>query len=273
MPLLSPYLTIIKMVFNRSFYFYLVAIFLSGLTVEGQAQTLKVAAAANTQFVMKALQEDFKKRSGIEVMVITGSSGKLAAQIKNGAPYDLFLSADMDFPLNLYNSGFALTRPKVYALGSLIVCGGSGLDLKNWRSLLSGHSVSKIAIANPALAPYGKAAEQALRHERLWDSVQSKLVLGESISQVNTYVVTGSVPVGFTTEALIHEYRAGTDNPDRKPLQWLRISPQIYEPIRQGLVLLKYSKKDNYAAALKFFNYLSSPAAKELLKQNGYRIP
>lgn len=233
------------------------------------AQSLKVAAAANTLFVMKALQADFKEKTGIEMTVITGSSGKLTAQIRNGAPYDLFLSADTDFPDELYKSGFTIGKPKVYALGSLIICSGSGLDLKNWKTLLSGSSVSKIAMANPALAPYGKAAEQALKQARLWEKLQPKLVLGESISQVNTYLVTGSVAVGFTTEALISEYRATASS----PLRWVRINPNTYQPIRQAAVLLSYSKKENYNAALKFFNYLSSPAAKQLLKLNGYHIP
>jgi len=246
---------------------FLCLLLVTGLSSSVRAQTLRVAVAANAQFVMKVLLADFKKKTGIESEIIAGSSGKLTAQIKNGAPYDLFLSADMDFPAALYKEGFALTPPKVYALGSLIVCSTSGLDVKNWQTLLRHNSVKKIAIANPALAPYGKAAEETFRYYNLWNQVKGKLVLGESISQVNTYLTTGVVSIGFTTEALVHE------SPSVQKLQWARIDPNVYKPIQQGMVILSYAKQGNYGNAVKFFNYLSSPAAKQLLKKNGYQIP
>jgi molybdate transport system substrate-binding protein len=237
------------------------------LSLAAQAQPLRVAVAANAQFVMKALQADFKKKTGIETEVIAGSSGKLMAQIKNGAPYDVFLSADMDFPKILYKEGFGINKPKVYALGSLIVCGTSDLDVKNWKKLVAGTNTNKIAIANPALAPYGKAAEQSLRHYRLWDKIKSKMVLGENISQVNTYISTGVVSLGFTTEAFVYE------NPEGAKLKWAKIDPRVYDEIEQGMLILAYAKKGSYDKALKFFSYLQSPAARQLFKKNGYRIP
>ena len=232
-----------------------------------QAQPLRVAVAANAQFVTKALQADFKKKTGIETEVIVGSSGKLTAQIKNGAPYDVFLSADMEFPKALYNEGFGINRPKVYALGSLIVCSTSDFDVKNWRNLLVTGKVNKIAIANPALAPYGKAARQVLRNYGLWDKINTKMVFGESISQVNTYIAAGAVSLGFTTEALICE------SPDAAKLKWLKVDHKAYDEIKQGMLILLYAKKGNYNKAIKFFNYLQSPAARQLFVKNGYRIP
>lgn len=237
------------------------------LSLTAQGQTLRIAVAANAQFVMKALQADFKKKTGIETQMIAGSSGKLTAQIKNGAPYDIFLSADMDFPKTLYNEGFGISQPKVYALGSLIVCSTSDFDLKNWRSLLTTNKVNKIAIANPALAPYGKAARQALSHYGLWDKINTKMVLGESISQVNTYIAAGVVSLGFTTEALIYE------SPDAAKLKWLKVDHKAYDEIKQGMLILAYAKRGNYNKAIKFFNYLQSPAARQLFMKNGYRIP
>nr|WP_294871349.1 molybdate ABC transporter substrate-binding protein [uncultured Pedobacter sp.] len=237
------------------------------LSLATHAQPLRVAVAANAQFVIKALQADFKRRTDIEIEIITGSSGKLTTQIKNGAPYDVFLSADMDFPNALYKEGFGISPPKVYALGSLIVCSTSDFELKNWRNLLTTNKVNKIAVANPLLAPYGKAAEQALRHYGLWDKINSKMVLGESISQVNTYISTGVASLGFTTEALIYE------SPDAAKLKWVKVDHKVYDEIKQGMLILTYAKKRNYDKALKFFNYLQSPAAKQLFKKNGYRIP
>lgn len=231
------------------------------------AQPLRLAVAANAQFVIKKLQADFRQRTGIETEAVTGSSGNLSAQIRNGAPFDVFLSADMDFPNALFKEGLAVTRPREYAFGSLIVCSTQDLDLKNWRTLLPQAVIQKIAVANPALAPYGKAAEQALRKYGLWAGVQPKFVYGESISQVNTFVTTGAATLGFTTEALVYELT------DKTPLKWVQIDPRLYEPIRQGFIILSYAKKGNYDKAVQFSRYLGSPAAKQLLKQSGYKTP
>jgi len=257
---------------KRSFGLVPLLFFGIGIVV-GQSQTLRIAAAANTRFVMKHLQEDFKKKTGISIEVITGASGNLTAQIKNGAPYDLFFSADMEFPAKLYKTGFALNAPKIYALGSLIVCSRSRPDIKNWRRLLSLPSVNKIAIANPSLAPYGKAAEDALKYYKLWELVQPKLVLGESISQVNTYVVTGSAVIAFTTEALLQELKAQQGNTEFRQFYWAKVDPAVYRKIEQGMIILSHAKKENYAAAVKFFNYISSAAAGQILKKSGYRLP
>lgn len=232
-----------------------------------QSSPLRLAVAANAQFVIKALQADFKKRTGIETETITGSSGKLAAQIKNGAPYDLFLSADMKFPETLFKEGFGATAPKEYASGNLIVCSISAPDVKNWRVLLTQERIKKIALANPALAPYGKAAEQALRRYGLWDGVNAKLVYGESISQVNTYITTGTVELGFTTESLVYEH------PEKEKLRWARVDSSVYEKIRQGFLVLRHAREGNYAKALQFSKYLLSPAAKQILKRSGYQTP
>jgi molybdate transport system substrate-binding protein len=245
----------------------LLTLFCCMFLLNASAQRLRIAVAANAQFVIKKLQADFKKKTGIETEAIIGSSGKLAAQIKNGAPYHLFLSADMQFAEMLFKEGFGITKPTTYALGSLIVATRSNIDLQNWQNLLNTNHIKKIAIANPKLAPYGVAAEQALRKYNLWNKVQEKLVFGESIAQVNTYVTTGSVALGFTTEALIYEYQG------QHKLTWQRVDPRAYEKIRQGMVVLKHAKKDHYKEAMTFYNYLSSAAAKLIIKQNGYLIP
>ena len=246
--------------------FSLAIAFLIFTQAYAQTQPLRLAVAANAQFVVKALQADFKKKTGIETEAIIGSSGNLAAQIKNGAPFDVFLSADMDFTNILFKEGFGISEPKEYASGSLIICSAANTDLKNWRELITGNNIKKIAIANPAVAPYGKAAEEALRHYTLWDKINGKLVYGESISQVNTYITTGTVDVGFTTEALIYEY------PEKNKLKWERVDKSVYKKIRQGFLLLRYSKKENYAKAQMFYNYILSPEAKKIFKQFGYLV-
>lgn len=228
-------------------------------------QTLKVAVAANLQSVIKVLGNDFKKRSGITIEPIVGSSGKLVAQISNGAPYDIFLSADMEFPQKLTDGGFAEQKPVVYALGSLIICNSQEIDLKNWADVIKTNQVEKIAIANSKTAPYGRAAEEVLAKLNILDKVRPKLVYGESIAQVNTYITTGVVSIGFTSQSLVSEQS------DKKSFQWVPVDRKLYTPIQQGMVLLK--KSDNKIAAAKFYRYILSAPAKSILKKYGYIIP
>jgi len=234
------------------------------LSFSSFAQNLKVAAAANLQGVMKALQADFTQKTGIGVDPIIGASGNLTTQITNGAPFDVFLSADMDFPQKLYNGGFALKQPVVYASGSLIICSTKNLGFDSWERLLLTPAIKKIAIANPGIAPYGKAAVEALKLKGVFSEIQSKIVQGESISQVNTYITTGSVDVGFTTQSLIKDAAGKTT------LYWKVIDPKTYSPILQGMVVLKHAGGN--ANAEKFYQYILSANAKRIFKEYGYIV-
>ena len=226
------------------------------------AQSLKVAAAANLQAVIKVLGQDFKQKTGIQVEPIVGSSGNLVEQIKNGAPYDVFLSADMSFPETLFKDGFSTKKPVVYAQGSLTICSNQDIGFENWeRALLTGR-IKKIAVANPAIAPYGKAAEETLKDKGILNDIKSKIVYGESISQINTYITTGVAEVGFTTLALVK------DPANKTLLYWKVIDPKTYSPIEQGMVLLK--RADTNPEAEKFYQYILSPAAKAILEKYGY---
>ncbi|TFF34066.1 molybdate ABC transporter substrate-binding protein [Mucilaginibacter psychrotolerans] len=228
------------------------------------AQQVRIAIAANLQPVIKALQQDFKQRTGIETEAIPGPSGALATQIKNGAPYDVFLSADTTFPNQLFKSGFATAKPVIYAQGALIICSTQNLDVAHWQTLLKSVSVQKIAIGNPAIAPYGKAAEEALKHEHVYANVQAKLVLGESIAQVNTYITTGVVQAGFTTLSLVK------DTINKTPFYYQLINPRFYKPIEQGMVLIKQATPNTNAG--KFYRYILSPAAKKIFISYGYQV-
>lgn len=228
------------------------------------AQNLKVAVAANLQSVIKVLGQDFKQKTGIQVEPIVGSSGNLTAQIRNGAPYDVFLSADMNFPETLFKEGFSAKKPVVYAQGSLIICSKQDIGFENWERSLMTDRIKKIAIANPAIAPYGKAAEEALKDKGILDDIKSKIVYGESISQVNTYIITGVAEVGFTTQALVKDPASKTQ------LYWKVIDPKTYAPIEQGMVLIKHTGES--AGAEKFYQYILSPAAKAIFEEYGYHV-
>lgn len=226
------------------------------------AQNLKVATAANLQGIIKVLSADFTKKTGIGIDPVIGASGNLVAQVRNGAPFDIFLSADMGFPQKLYAEGFAMAKPVVYASGSLIICSTRNIGFENWERLLLTPSIKKIAIANPKIAPYGIAAEEALQKKGVLSEIQSKLVFGESISQVNTYITTGVVDVGFTTQSLVKD--------GKTTLYYKVIDQKTYSPIQQGMVLLKHAAGN--ADAEKFYKYIQSPEAKKIFKEYGYIV-
>ncbi|MDO3643870.1 molybdate ABC transporter substrate-binding protein [Mucilaginibacter sp. L3T2-6] len=228
------------------------------------AQTLQIAIAANLQPVIKALGKDFKNKTGISIEPIAGASGNLTSQIKNGAPFDVFLSADMTFPEMLFKEGFTTRKPVVYAQGSLIICSNQNIGFENWERLLLTDRIKKVAIANPVIAPYGKAAKEALKNRGILDDITDKIVRGESISQVNTYITTGVADVGFTTRALV------ADPANKTKLYWQLIDPKLYTAIKQGMVILKHGKGN--VNAEKFYNYVLSPAAKVIFEKYGYKV-
>jgi len=255
------------MISSRSFCINIFLVILMAANFNSSAQKLRIAVAANAQGVIKKLQADFKKRTGVETEAIIGASGKLTAQIMNGAPYEVFLSADTEFPEKLFNEGFGLAKPKIYALGSLIICGSAKGDFNNWPAMLSSEEVKKIAIANPKTAPYGRAATESLQFYKLDTKVKNKLVFGESISQINTYLQTGVVNIGFTTESFLYE------NVDKSGLKWARVDEKSYSKIEQAVILLSSTKKSGNGNAQKFYDYLSSSAARKIIASNGYHLP
>ncbi|MDB5129079.1 molybdate ABC transporter substrate-binding protein [Mucilaginibacter sp.] len=246
--------------FTKTFSLIFIALCFSAAVVN--AQSIKVAIAANLQPVMKDLKRDFKARTKIDIDVISGSSGNLATQIRHGAPYDVFLSADRDFPQALQKDGFTIKNAVVYAQGVLIICSIQNLDFTNWNKLLLTNPVKKVAIGNPAIAPYGKAAQQALTKAGVYDKVKSKVVFGESITQVNTYITTGVVQVGFTTLSLIK------DGANKQKLFYKLVDNKTYAPIEQAMVVLKHAKQN--ASAEKFYRYILSAPAKKIFKAYGY---
>jgi molybdate transport system substrate-binding protein len=228
------------------------------------AQNLKVAAAANLQGVIKVLRADFTRKTGIGIDPIIGSSGNLSTQIKNGAPFDVFLSADMAFPQGLFAAGFTTAKPVVYAKGSLIICSIKNIGFDNVERQLLTPGIKKIAIANPQIAPYGKAATEYLQLKGILSEIKSKTVYGESIAQVNTYITTGVVDVGFTTQSFVK------DEEGKQTLYWKAIDPKTYSPIEQGMVILKHAATN--ADAEKFYEYILSADAKKIFKEYGYYV-
>ncbi len=231
---------------------------------ENQEQniSISIAVAANMQFAMPELTAAFKEETGIDCKTIVSSSGKLTAQIRQGAPFDLFISADMKYPNEIYKYDLAATPPKVYAYGQLVLWSmqdGINVDLKN----LGNPRIRHIAMANPKTAPYGEAAEEVLRKLDFYKSLQPKLVFGESIAQTNQFIITKSAEIGFTAKsAVVSPQLKGKGS-------WEIVDPSLYKPILQGAIVIK-RKNGAIEAAKKFYNFLSSKKAKDILQTYGY---
>ncbi len=232
---------------------------------EEKTETLNIATAANVQFAMKELTKEFTRKTGITCNIITGSSGKLTAQIKEGAPYDLFLSANLKYPNEIFKSGLAKTTPKVYANGELVLW---SLKLKDtiYLSQINRGDIRHIALANPKIAPYGMAAEEVLKYYQLYSTAKPKLVYGESISQVNQFIYSEAADIGFTSKSVVL-------SPTMKEKGiWMSIPQESYKPIEQGVVIIKRNKK-NEVASEKFYKFLFSKKAQEIFRLYGYKKP
>jgi molybdate transport system substrate-binding protein len=226
-----------------------------------------VAVAANAQFVAEALKASFEKETNIEAQLIVSSSGKLTTQIQQGAPFDVFLSADMKYPQALYDGKLTEEKPKVYAFGVLVMWSLKDQIIHKGLQTVNETSVKKIAIANPKLAPYGEAAVQALRKTGVYEQAKSKLVYAESIAGVNQYLLTGVVDLAFTAKSVVRE--SSMQNKGK----WVEVDQQVYSPIAQGVVLLKSAANRNQAAARQFYNFLFTPKARNIFQTYGYRLP
>lgn len=220
---------------------------------------IKVAVAANAQYAMKELAKNFEKETGNKVELIISSSGKLTAQIKEGAPFDIFLSADTEYPTALFKDGFGVEQPKIYAYGSIVLWTCNDYKLSN-IDILSIANIKSIAIANPKIAPYGEAAVDVLKYYKLYDKISFKLVYGESISQVNQYINSQVADFGFTAKSVVL-------SPEMKGKgTWIEISKKAYKPIAQSAILLK----TNNQLAKNFYTYLYSAKAQKVFKKYGY---
>jgi molybdate transport system substrate-binding protein len=248
-------------------FLLIISIFLLRRDVEAQGQEIRVAAAADLNFAITDLSGQFEKQTGIKVNVTSGSSGNFFSQIQNGAPFDLFFSADIEYPRKLAAAGFAEPeRLREYALGRIVVWvpAGAKVDVakQGWSALLD-TSVQKIAIANPEHAPYGRAAVAALQKAGIYEQVRTKLVYGENISQAAQFVQSGNAQAGIIALSL-------AISPGMKEGKTWEIPAETYPPIEQGAVVLKSAKNKNAARA--FLEFVSSPAGRKILEKHGFAI-
>lgn len=232
------------------------------------AQEISIAAASDLQFVFPQVTARFEKETGHNLRLTFGSSGNFFSQIQNGAPFDLFFSADIEFPKKLAAAGLAepgtLYR---YATGRIVlwVRTDSAIDLSRGLQVLPDPAVRKIAIANPQHAPYGRAAVAALEHEKIYGQVRSKFVLGENISQTAQFVESGNADIGILALSLALAPTLKAEG------RYVLIPASFYPPIDQGVVVLKSSQHKDIAQ--QFVAFLKRPEIVSLMRDFGFEIP
>jgi len=232
------------------------------------AQEIRVAAAADLQFALDELDIQFEKQTGKKIDISYGSSGNFFAQIENGAPFDVLLSADIEYPRKLESAGLAEPGTLCeYAVGRIVIWmpGDARPDLARlgWKALLE-PSVERIAIANPEHAPYGRAAVTALRGAGIYEQVRAKLVYGENIAQAAQFVASGNAQAGILALSL------AASPPMRNGKRW-QIPANMHAPIEQGAVILKSAKDKEGARA--FLAFLKSDTGRVILESYGFTLP
>jgi len=228
-----------------------------------------VAAAATLQFALKDIAAQFARDTGHELRLAFGSSGNFARQIRQGAPYELYLSADEDYALDLEREGLTRDRGAVYAVGRIVVMTPHASTLtadgrlEALSQALEQGEISRFAIANPEHAPYGKRAEEALRSRGLWNRIQPYLVLGENVSQAAQFAASGNAEGGIISYSLAMAPTVSARG------RYELIPEEWHSPLRQRMVLLPNAGP----IAERFYDYMQQPAARRVLERYGFMLP
>lgn len=249
-----------------------IAMALSGLaggSAWGQEGAPVVAAASDLQFAVEEIAAAFNAETGMEVRLSMGSTGNFARQIREGAPFQIFMAADEKFIEELHRDGFTRDAGDLYAVGRIVmmVPHGSSLEvdggLDTLASALEAGGITRFAIANPEHAPYGMRAKEALIHKGLWDSLQSYLVLGENVSQAAQFALSGNAEGGIIAYSLaLAPDVAGKGSYELIPAEW-------HQPLRQRMALLNNAGP----VAEAFYEYINGPAAREIMERYGFVLP
>ncbi|MCV2370717.1 molybdate ABC transporter substrate-binding protein [Roseateles oligotrophus] len=246
----------------------LLALF-GGAGAQTNQEAPAIAAASDLKFALDEAARAFKQQTGLGLRLSYGSSGNFYAQIAQGAPFQLFLSADEGLVFKLAEQGLTLDRGQLYGLGRLVLFAPSDSKLKpdaelaDLRLALNDGRLRKLAIANPEHAPYGRAAKQALQSAGLWAALAPKLVLGENVSQAAQFAVSGS------TQGGLFAYSLALAPQFAQAGRYVLIPEALHEPLRQRMVLTQKAGP----AARQFYAYLQAPAGRAILQRHGFDLP
>jgi molybdate transport system substrate-binding protein len=246
----------------------MVFVALSGMTIAYAAPMLRVAAAADLAPCIEEINSAFAASvSGADVTYSIGSSGNFYAQIKNGAPYDVFLSADLQYPQELAKVGLAdATSLTVYAHGQLVMwTNDPKIDISAGFKRLTAADIQRIAIANPDIAPYGRAAKAALQQAGVWEAVQSKLVTGENIAQTAQFIETGNAQIGFVGKTHVQNKKETMHGK-----AW-QVPASFYPLLEQGAIVTAKGKGNPLAS--QYLAFLRSDKGRTVLRKYGFTLP
>lgn len=236
------------------------------LVTPAQAEKLTIAAAADLKFAMVELVDKFRlTRPGDQIEVIYGSSGKFFTQIQNGAPFDMYFSADIQYPRTLEKDGLAASKTRPYAVGRIVLWSLKPELAKTALKDLPKASIRKFAIANPLHAPYGARAEEALVHQGVWAAMEPKLVLGENIAHTAQFVDSGAADAGIVALALVM-----APNMMGKGA-WTLIPDTWHAPLEQGYVITQRAAANPLAKD--FASYMTSEPARAVMRRYGFVLP
>ncbi|MGH7257225.1 MAG: molybdate ABC transporter substrate-binding protein [Nitrospiraceae bacterium] len=231
-------------------------------------EELTVAAASDLNYAMKEMVAKFEKASGVVVKLSLGSSGNFFAQIQNGAPFDLYFSADINYPKKLEEAGLTVPGSLYrYAVGRIVfwVPNGSNIHVEKGLDALHDSTIKKISIANPKHAPYGRAAVSAMNYFKVYDTVKDKLVLAENISLAAQFVESGASDFGIVALSLALAPTMKTSG------RYWEVPSEAHPPLEQGAVILKSSK--NQEPAKRFLGFMKSAEGQEVMRRYGFTLP
>lgn len=243
------------------------AIFILGLFpgLAARAADVNLAVAANFTAPMDKISKKFTEKTGHKLLISYGSTGKLFAQIKNGAPFEVFLSADQEHPKKMIQDGSAVAgSERTYAVGKLVLWSPKAKVVDADGNILKKGAFKHLSIAQSKLAPYGAAAQQVLEKMGIWEKLQGRLVMGESITQAHQFVATGNAEIGFIALSQIKKESERIEGS-----YWL-VPPSLYSTLQQDVVLLMKGKES--AAAKQFLEFLKSDEGKLIIQKSGYDL-
>lgn len=241
----------------------------ASLPLAAQGTPPRIAAASDLKFAVDEITKSFQKETGKVVTTVFGSSGNFKTQIINGAPFQMFMSADEGFVFELADKGLTRDRGVLYAIGRVALFAPKSATWKpdagmtDLKAALSDGRITRFAIANPEHAPYGRAAEESLRNKGLWDTISPKLVLGENVSQAAQFATSGSTQGGIFALSLALSPQVGSLG------TYVLLPAELHKPLRQQMVLLKSADETTVA----FYDYIQSPAARAIFRKYGFLLP
>ncbi len=249
---------------KQKFWAWLVFVVTATIAQQVFAEQVLVAVAANFVPPFRELATEFESTTGHTLRVVAGSSGNFLSQIKNGAPFDVFFSADMERPRSLEDEGLGVKDSRfTYAIGRLVLWSPNADFIKGEETLRS-KAFKRLAIANPKTAPYGVAAMQAMQKLELWEPLQSQIVMGESLGQTMGFIESGNAQLGFVAVSQILDPKIKGQGS-----RW-EVPPHLHEPIKQDVILLIKGKDNQAAKAL--MEFVGSPQAKKIIERYGYEL-